>query len=246
MRTIVISDIHGCYKELRALLKKIQYSPKKDDLVINGDLMDRGKDSYKVWDYLINLKKQNDESCALLWGNHELMLCEAYGDSGRISRNWDIWGYNGRDDTLRSFKENGVDGCKDIVRDIRKYFNTYVMLEDLALISHAGTVNEDVKEMPFYELVWNRDVSNGYTYYDGLQIIGHTPSREPHRLWFNSKTQKWELTILEYNKRRVLPKSGVINIDTACVYDGKLTAMCIYDDGTYKLFSVNKGLNINK
>ncbi|MBD2441067.1 metallophosphoesterase [Nostoc sp. FACHB-110] len=65
MRTIVVGDIHGCYQELILLLEKVQLSA-EDCLVSLGDIVDRGPDSVKVYDFL-----RNRPNTIVLMGNHE-------------------------------------------------------------------------------------------------------------------------------------------------------------------------------
>ncbi|MGB6301833.1 MAG: metallophosphoesterase [Rivularia sp. (in: cyanobacteria)] len=65
MRTIVVGDIHGCYKELIQLLDKVQITD-EDCLVSLGDIVDRGADSVKVYDFL-----KNRPNTIVLMGNHE-------------------------------------------------------------------------------------------------------------------------------------------------------------------------------
>ncbi|MCD8082997.1 MAG: metallophosphoesterase [Clostridiales bacterium] len=42
MRTIIVGDIHGCFQELQALLKAVDFDQKTDCLISIGDLMDGG------------------------------------------------------------------------------------------------------------------------------------------------------------------------------------------------------------
>jgi serine/threonine protein phosphatase 1 len=66
-RLIAIGDIHGCHAEFAELLERVE--PTADDqLVLLGDLVNRGPDSLKV----IDLAKQH-RAISLL-GNHELRL----------------------------------------------------------------------------------------------------------------------------------------------------------------------------
>jgi serine/threonine protein phosphatase 1 len=65
MRTIVIGDIHGCYDKLLELLAKVAISD-SDRLVSLGDIVDRGTDSFKVYDFL-----KNRPNTIVLMGNHE-------------------------------------------------------------------------------------------------------------------------------------------------------------------------------
>ncbi|MBV6625349.1 MAG: serine/threonine protein phosphatase [Rivularia sp. (in: Bacteria)] len=65
MRTIVVGDIHGCYQELIELLAKAKIT-QEDCLVSLGDIVDRGTDSVKVYDFL-----RNRPNTIVLMGNHE-------------------------------------------------------------------------------------------------------------------------------------------------------------------------------
>ncbi|HIK07961.1 MAG TPA: serine/threonine protein phosphatase [Trichormus sp. M33_DOE_039] len=65
MRTIVVGDIHGCYEELLQLLAKVQLT-EEDCLISLGDIVDRGVDSVKVYDFL-----KHRPNTIVLMGNHE-------------------------------------------------------------------------------------------------------------------------------------------------------------------------------
>ena len=49
MRTIIIGDIHGCFKELVLLLEKVQFDQGRDLLISLGDMIDRGPRSFQVF-----------------------------------------------------------------------------------------------------------------------------------------------------------------------------------------------------
>ncbi len=65
MRTIVIGDIHGCYRELLELLAAVEITD-TDRLISLGDIVDRGADSVQVYDFL-----RNRHNTIVLMGNHE-------------------------------------------------------------------------------------------------------------------------------------------------------------------------------
>jgi serine/threonine protein phosphatase 1 len=65
MRTIVIGDIHGCYRELLELLTVVKIT-EADRLISLGDIVDRGSDSVQVYDFL-----KNRPNTLVLMGNHE-------------------------------------------------------------------------------------------------------------------------------------------------------------------------------
>lgn len=232
-RTVVITDVHGCYEELVTLLKRIKFSKCRDRIIFLGDSMDRGKDSWECFNLMMTLKRVMGDNCILLMGDHDLMLKEVCGSEddslSTIYENISIWKSNGSESTVYSFEKNGKD-WRDCVKEYDKYFK-YYHKEGTLLFSHAGS-SLRYPERFGAGLVWNRVVSKCVTKYDGLQIIGHSPLSNPIYI----APEEDNVCVLEYEKRRKLPKSGVINLDTGCVFGRSLTAMCIYYDGTYRLF----------
>ncbi|MEG0278242.1 MAG: bis(5'-nucleosyl)-tetraphosphatase (symmetrical) ApaH [Morganella sp. (in: enterobacteria)] len=80
MATYLIGDVHGCYRELRALLDQASFDPQTDTLWLTGDLVARGPDSLSVLRYVKSL----GDSVKLVLGNHDLHLLGIYAG---ISRN---------------------------------------------------------------------------------------------------------------------------------------------------------------
>ena len=70
MATWVIGDIHGCWRTLQALLDRIAWDRRRDDLWLVGDLVNRGPSSLEVlrWAY------SNRERLTAVLGNHDLHL----------------------------------------------------------------------------------------------------------------------------------------------------------------------------
>jgi serine/threonine protein phosphatase 1 len=66
-RLIAIGDIHGCHQEFEDLLEKLDLT-KDDRLILLGDLVNRGPNSYKV------IQLAREYATASLLGNHELRL----------------------------------------------------------------------------------------------------------------------------------------------------------------------------
>jgi serine/threonine protein phosphatase 1 len=85
MRTLAIGDIHGCLRALNVLLDAVGLRP-DDRLVLLGDYVDRGPDSYGVLERLLGLRAEGRLAAALR-GNHEQMLQEA-ADSRDACRMW--------------------------------------------------------------------------------------------------------------------------------------------------------------
>ncbi len=93
MRKFIISDIHGngdIYDTIMGYLDNI--SANEDvELFINGDLTDRGIDSFRVlMDVLERIKGKGNVKINYLGGNHELMMYEALNMIQK--RGWiDFW-----------------------------------------------------------------------------------------------------------------------------------------------------------
>ena len=76
-RYIAITDIHGEYEKLESLLSKLDI--RKDDIfVFMGDYIDRGANSRKVVDRVI--EQENYNKCIYLIGSHEYALLHAKQD----------------------------------------------------------------------------------------------------------------------------------------------------------------------
>lgn len=75
-RQLVIGDVHGCFDTLYALVEEQIQLKQGDQLIFLGDLINRGADSKKVLDYLMQLELEYEVYC--IKGNHEHNLLTAY------------------------------------------------------------------------------------------------------------------------------------------------------------------------
>ena len=64
-RLIFVGDIHGCARELKNLLKKVEFDEEKDHLIAVGDLVSKGPDNLGVLDELIRVNASS------VRGNHD-------------------------------------------------------------------------------------------------------------------------------------------------------------------------------
>ncbi|EMF5208831.1 bis(5'-nucleosyl)-tetraphosphatase (symmetrical) ApaH [Enterobacter roggenkampii] len=80
MSTYLIGDVHGCYDELIALLKQVDFTPGQDTLWLTGDLVARGPGSLEV----LRFVKSLGNSVRMVLGNHDLHLLAVFAG---ISRN---------------------------------------------------------------------------------------------------------------------------------------------------------------
>ncbi len=75
-RVIIVGDVHGMYDELVSLLALVDFRP-DDQLVMLGDLIDKGPDSVGVVSMLRAMRERGHD-IVLLMGNHEEKLLRFY------------------------------------------------------------------------------------------------------------------------------------------------------------------------
>lgn len=228
MRTIVIGDIHGCYQELLKLLEKVKFNKNEDRLISLGDLMDRGKYSYEVFDFFRQLKNEKEDRCVIIRGNHEQMMIDAAVAPEERS----LWKSNGGRKTIRSFFRH-----KSIVYQYAGWFrnNTVLYYEDERFqCVHAGLDQEKPAENFPETLLWDRRRIEQNDYCGKLTIVGHTPIADAAYFAGDERTIK----ILPECKKMILPDTGLICIDTGCVFGYRLSAAVI-EDGEFWVESVS-------
>ena len=95
-RQLVMGDLHGCYDALRTLCDAVGLTP-ADTLITLGDYVNKGPDSRRVIDWLLEL----DSWLTLvpLRGNHDLLMHNARHDQAAYHR----WQRAGGEATLRSY-----------------------------------------------------------------------------------------------------------------------------------------------
>ena len=64
-RVICVGDIHGCLEEFDELLRTLQYNKEREQLILLGDLMDRGPDPVGC------VRRARELDLACIMGNHE-------------------------------------------------------------------------------------------------------------------------------------------------------------------------------
>lgn len=218
-RIFAISDIHGCLRHFKALIRKIDLKP-EDTLILMGDYIDRGEDSKGVLDYIIELK----DRCNLitLLGNHDAMLRDTLytTDSEKRDRWGNVWLSNGGLKTLESYG-CGVEVIFEPEKIPKKLQEHWWLIREMPLYHITDThifvhstprSDVDIEEHSEEELIWRRpsksDRDGFYKHMSGKVVIsGHTAQNGV------------PMFLSDHN----------ILIDTGCFFSGVLTAIEICD-----------------
>ena len=234
MKYDIIGDIHGCYEELLQLLNKLGYlmingipiHPNGRSIAFVGDAMDRGPNSLKTTELMFRL--QNEDKLIYSPGNHCNKLYR-YLKGNKIQLQYGI--------------ETTVAELDLLSNKDRKYFTKryiefydalplYYSLDDGKLIiAHAGirenligtSYSNKLRSFVLYGDVTGETLPDGRPLrrdwakqYNGEAFIvyGHTPVKEARFV------------------------HNTVNIDTGCVFGGKLTAVRYPEKETVSIPSI--------
>lgn len=205
MNTFVCSDIHGHYDAWQEALNKSGIDLENGDkLIILGDLIDRGNQSYEAVSFAIDLQMAYPEQVVYLMGNHEKMMLdflnirepkspEGYYELIQLG---ELWLMNGGSATVNSFVKGSPSSEPTNVLEVYEFFHTFYpcMIQKLNALPyyhidggvvyvHAGF--ESGKPLLLQDadtMVWIRDeFYNGFSPVSGdeldgkLIVHGHTP-----------------------------------------------------------------------
>src|SRR5579883_339916 len=219
----IIGDIHGCFDELHTLLVQLGYEISTSDgdeqsfqvshpagrkVIFLGDLVDRGPASPAVLRLAMDMVASGNALCVP--GNHDIRLL-------RKLKGRDVRLTHGIVETLAQLEHEPPAFKERVVKFLDGLISHYVLDDGKLVVAHAGMKEElqgrgsrVVREFALYgETTGETDEFglpiryNWAAEYRGqaMVVYGHTTVPEPE--WLN----------------------GTINIDTGCVFGGKLTAL---------------------
>ncbi len=217
----IIGDVHGCFDELVELLKELGYEistqpdgetvvepPQGRKAIFVGDFVDRGPKVAEVLRLVMGMQKTGAALCVP--GNHDVKLVRAL--QGR-----NVNPTHGLAESLSQLEEESAEFKTQITEFLNGLVSHYVLDSGKLVVAHAGMKAElqgrasgRVREFALYgETTGETDEFglpiriNWADEYRGnaMVVYGHTPVAEPQ--WVNR----------------------TINIDTGCVFGGKLAAL---------------------
>jgi protein phosphatase len=216
----IIGDVHGCYEELSALLAQLGYRiedgpegskavpPAGRRAIFVGDLVDRGPKIPEVLRLVMNMVEEGTAFCVP--GNHDMKLM-------RKLKGRDVQLTHGLADSVEQLDRETPEFKQAVIKFLDDLVSHYVFDDGKLVVAHAGMKEEmqgrgsgKVRDFALYgETTGETDEYglpvryNWAAEYRGnaMVVYGHTPMAEPE--WVNR----------------------TINIDTGCVFGGKLTAL---------------------
>ena len=231
----IIGDIHGCFDEMTALLQQLSYTVEPDGAdyrvtppdgrkaVFVGDLVDRGPRITEVLRLVMGMVKAGTAFCVP--GNHDVKLM-------RKLRGKDVKISHGLADSLAQLEPETLEFKRQIADFIDDLVSHYVFDEGRLVVAHAGLKEEmqgrgsgAVRSFALFGETTGETDDYGlpvrYNWaaeYRGkaMVVYGHTPVAEPE--WLNR----------------------TIDIDTGCVFGGKLTALRYPDKELVSIPAIRK------
>ena len=212
-KTIIYSDLHGCFNEFKELRAKI--NPTKDDKeIIVGDILDRGLYSYELLKYIA---KNNISS---ILGNHEYKYI-------RYKKHQTIFETTGKKNPI-ILSSDQQKLYKKLTDEDFAYLESlpfFVKIDNLTVI-HAGITNEidldTAKKRDLEKILWIRKLDKNQK---TLSLNDNNSSSKPWSEYYDGNQGFIVYGHEVFDEVKVDKYS--FGIDTGCVYGNKLTALII-------------------
>lgn len=151
MRTFYISDIHGNFCVFKKLLDHVKFDPAKDQLVIAGDMINRGPRSAIVLQWVKENAEKYPDTIHVLAGNHEEMMVWFMKELSPI------WLEFGGDETMKNFKKvYGEENGWSVAESYAAWLETLPLVyeDEHAIYVHAGIDIQAEKENQPRDIIW--------------------------------------------------------------------------------------------
>ncbi|MBL8891339.1 MAG: serine/threonine protein phosphatase [Planctomycetaceae bacterium] len=174
MRCLAVGDIHGCFDALQLLFQYAKIED-RDQVVFLGDYVDRGPDSARVIQFLIERLSVGNTVC--LRGNHELMM-----ENARLSLpSRQAWAMVGGDATWDSYsglyKGEGLEAVPESHWDFLSRLAPYYETNENIFVHASIDAELDMADQFEDMLYWGSFSSIG-PHHSGKKVIcGHTSQK---------------------------------------------------------------------
>lgn len=218
MLTCAIGDVHGHLGKLEGLLDRCRTfaAGREMQLVFIGDYADRGPDSRRVVELLMDLQLSLGDRVICLRGNHEEVIVAAAREQlsalpgGPTMADW-LGDKGGGAATLVSY---AIEHPRDIAAEHLQWMASLPLFHDdgKRFFAHAGVrPGRPLAEQDAEDLLWIREPFLSHPDPFGRLVVhGHTPT----------------------TSRRYDMRSNRLNLDTAAGYGGPITAAIFDADET--------------
>ena len=217
----IIGDIHGCFDELTELLTRLNYkierntdghfeieNPEGRRAIFLGDLVDRGNNSPGVLRLVMDMVKARKAFC--ICGNHDEKL-------NKFLMGKNVTLNHGLDKTVQQLESTSKEFRNEVKEFLNGLIAHYVFDDGKLVVAHGGLpeemhgraaaavrafclFGETTGEIDEFGLPVRYNWAKNYKG-KAMVVYGHTPI--PEAEWLNN----------------------TLNIDTGCVFGGKLTAL---------------------
>lgn len=169
-KVVITTDVHGCYKKLMKILNDVDFCFRKDLLVLCGDNVDRGPDSF----LMVHFVDQNDNVISVK-GNHEYLTIDsnhhAFEKMLHI-QNGGMWFYE-LTEQMRQDVRDVISNWPDVI-ELRRKGRVYGILHAEPDSSHWESVGQDIAT-----ITWGRDIVRGrgtINHVQGVEriFVGHS------------------------------------------------------------------------
>ncbi|WP_378185989.1 metallophosphoesterase family protein [Aquimarina sp. W85] len=240
-RTFAIGDIHGGYRAIYQLIKKLNLTS-TDHLVFLGDFVDGWSESFDVITYLIALQKKYN--CTFIRGNHDQLFYNWL----QTNETTQAWLANGGQTTLKSYASVKPSLLAVHIEFFKNLKNYYVDSLNRLFI-HAGFTNQHGPDQEYFEKMhyWDRTLWELAIALD--PNLSTKSVRYPKRLQLFNEIYIGHTPVTKINKTTPVCAANVWNVDTGAAFKGPITAINVdtkewwQSDPVYTLYPSEEGRN---
>lgn len=184
------------------MLRHVAFEPAKDQLVVGGDLIDRGKESGKVVKRIKLLQEQYPENIFAVIGNHEEMMMWFLESKSRM------WLLHGGLDAIRSFKKTFATE-RELQEHIEWLSKLPLIVEDDEYVyTHAGLNPYRPLDQQSRDILWmDESEFYGFSREDLLKLTGGKPIIHGHTpveyIWFDGARMNCDMGSHTYFDKKV-------------------------------------------